>query len=248
MDKARLEEIGRNIWTGYRLAKEGQTAVIRSGFGHCKVYPYDSNHPFNLPEDNRNESDAEHDYGMIVLTILLKEFYPDVITQDIFGNVLINVAFHELGENDTGDIADDGRRDNEAKDAQEFNSIKFYLERAGFSYASKRDILANLQAMQQKSSRIGEILYFIDKTEAVLQNIIYDRQGRGGDMSKKAYVNQIVSDKDQQSMLETGSTRPAVNWFRGFWDSYHEREIFPIFANIVREAMKDVYGVAPDWI
>jgi len=239
-----ISEKGKIIWQLYRTAKEGQSTTIRSGYGIYGIYPYDKSEPFDF---TRSESDAEHVFGTLILLSHIGEFYRDLVpscyTLSLYMQTLL---FHELGENESGDIPDDGQRDDAKKDKQEYQYISDYLE----AWPTKRAdlIKAKVREMQNKSSVAGKLIYCVDKTEAILQNFIYEAQGRSGDAATKEKMFETFSERDQSELIATNSTKPADMWAYGFYDRYRKYPMFDIFFDIIRAAALDVRGEDFTWL
>ena len=231
------------VWKLYSVAKEGQAPVIRSGYGMYGVYEYDPKKPFNY---DRSESDTEHVFGTIVLLKLIMEFYPYLLPKTLYGNFVTCLLFHELGENKYGDIPDDGLRDEENQGEKELEYIKHYVQ--DWPHHERRETLEYFTEMQKKNSGVGRFLYFVDKTEAILQNLIYEKQGRAGDFSVKLKNSAKVSEYDKKNSKITESTKPADMWAFGFYEKWHKDKWFSIFFNIIRAAVIDVRGEDFKWL
>lgn len=235
--------IAEKVWQLYKTAKEGQATTIRSGYGLCGVYPYDKNRPRDF---NRSESDAEHVFGCIILATNIMELYPYIIPMDDRYKVLQCLAIHELGENEGGDIPDDGTRDEQKKDAEELEYVKKYLSNWHEVHANQ--VLSAFIEMQQKSTELGRFIYCIDKTEALLQNLIYESEGRPATFSAKLESTGFLSDRDREEMKIADSDKTSDGWAWGFRNRYGNIEYFDIFFNIVRAAVCDVRGKDFDWL
>ena len=238
-----MSTTAKQVWQLYRAAKEGQATTIRSGYGLCGIYPYSKEQPHDF---TRSESDAEHVYGCIMLAMNIMEMYPYLIKTDRRYDVLRCLAVHELGENESGDIPDDGTRNEARKDAEEYEYVKNYL--LPWSLADANQVLSLFREMQKKSTKTGKFVYCVDKTEAILQNLIYEAEGRCGSFLAKSSKFQL-SERDQMEMEATGSVRPADNWAYDFRRRYGENIwFFDVFFDIICEAAKDVRGEDFSWI
>ena len=248
------------VWWLYKIAKEGQTTTIRSGCGLHGIYPYDKNHPHDF---TRSESDAEHVFGCIMLAMNVMEIFPYLIPVERRYEVIRCLAVHELGENDTGDVPDDGARDNAKKDADEYEYVRNYLSCWDITSAgaggdliypqcmksvSAQQILKVFREMQEKSTELGRFIYCVDKTEAILQNLIYETQGRTGSFEGKKKFVKEMSERDRMEVEATKSDKVADNWAYGFYDRCRNIEYFDIFFSIIRAAAKDVRGEDFNWL
>ena len=107
----------------------------------------------------------------IMRKYLRYEYADDTETEDgyDFLTVLEAAGRHDLPENETGDIPDDGRRDEAAKRATEAKYLRWYS-----SLAPSRDIdfeknvAKLLYEMEEKSSVTGRALYMADKISALI--------------------------------------------------------------------------------
>lgn len=236
------------VWQLYKTAKEGQTTTIRSGCGLHGIYPYDKNHPHDF---TRSESDAEHVFGCIILAMNIMEVFPYLIPVERRYKVIQCLAVHELGENDTGDVPDDGTRDDAKKDADEFEYVREYLSHWGLDSmesANAQQILKVFREMQEKSTELGRFIYCVDKTEAILQNLIYETEGRTGSFEVKKKFVKEMSERDRMEVEATKSDKVADNWAYGFYIRYRNLEYFDIFFSIIRAAAKDVRGEDFKWL
>ena len=99
-------------------------------------------------------------------------------------------------------------------------------------------------AMQTRSSKLGQFLYCADKVEAVLQGLIYEDEGRGGDLKiKKDWTSQ-----DRRGSETTGSTALADVWAVHFLEVTSKMYAQKLFIGILRAAVEDVRGEWFAWI
>lgn len=236
--------VSTQIWQNFKIAKANQAAIIRSGCGSYGSYSYDPNNPFDF---SRSESDAEHVFGTLVLFTQVNEFYPSLINQANYFRAINCLLYHEMGENMFGDIQDNGNRNESKKNMDEQNYLIDYMK--DWSTFHRTQICNTFVEMQDKSTTLGSLLYLIDKTEVILQNLIYEDQGRGGDAKNCPYL----TPRDQMEINETGSTKPADMWSYGLYTKYCKkdsphRELFRIFLNIIRAGARDVRGKDLSWI
>ena len=186
------------IWEKYVKFKAGLSAVPRTGFYLAGCYPKPENKFFDI---TRGESDLEHVAGTVFLTKLIVDFFPEIIPFWQYGDYVSVLLLHEIGEIETGDIPDDGTRDNEKKDAEEFESLAEYL--TGFQSKNSLNIFRELQ---QRSRIRGENLYMIDKLDAIFQGLIFEMNGHGGTLGVKKTVVGTLSERDRKlsEMVGTG--------------------------------------------
>lgn len=232
-----------NIWQAYYQAKNGQTTTIRSGYGLYGIYPFDMSKPFDF---SRSESDAEHVFGTEFLAKPLAEYFPEIIPYGEQLDYLDMLRLHEMGENVLGDWPDNGNRDEKAKDQAEFAYLSTYLKFYPDAYRDKMLII--FKEMQTKATERGRTLYCLDKTEAILQNLIYEAQGRGGDLDKRLTFIAESTTRDQWEYEMTGSTKPADMWSFGFFKKCAEYEHIKVFKDIIIAAALDIRGEPFAWL
>lgn len=93
--------------------------------------------------------------------------------------VMEAVRRHDLPENDTGDIPDDGARDEEAKvRAEQAYQAEFAECSAVQELRTDYSVLHILYEMEHKTSPTGRLLFLADKVAAVVIVLAYDLLGR----------------------------------------------------------------------
>lgn len=88
------------------------------------------------------------------------------------------VLIHDLPENDTGDMPDNGTRDEQQKlkkDSQYFDSFLGLYDSSEAKACSH--IKRLLKEMDEKSTEEGRIVYLADKTAAIIMMLCYDNLG-----------------------------------------------------------------------
>ena len=95
-----------------------------------------------------------------------------------YREIMEAVRRHDLPENITGDIPDDGTRDEATK-----NQLEQEYQRAFSSHSPSREVdfekkvLCLLTEMEGKTSPTGKLLYAADKVSAILMVLCYDKVG-----------------------------------------------------------------------
>lgn len=229
------------VWKNYALLKS-QSKIIRSGFGLLGVYPYAVNNPV---EPQRSESVLEHVAGTLILVNLISAYYPEAIPRTELLAYILLLLHHETGEGKIGDLPDDGRRDEAEKNRIELEALKAYSQTLPPDLG--QDLVIDFMEFQSKISQRGQVTYCIDKIEAVFQGLLYEMEGRGGDMQNKAKAWK-VSEQDQKYMVQTGTTRLVDNWAAHFLDKIKDLPCAPLFIEILRSAVEDVRGEWFDWL
>lgn len=233
----------QKIWRGYSQFKS-LAYVVRTGFGYSGVY---SIYPNELkPGKNRKplpESDLEHVAGMMKLIRLISWYFPDIIPKEQLDDFLFGAEIHEMGELLTGDIMDDGARNENDKNFIEMVEIREYLR----NYAPEEEYSRGLKLfkeMQEKKTDFGLTLYFIDKLEANLQAIYYELLGRPGRLSYKEKNYGPLSDRDKRQRNFTGSDKITDNWAYGLIEKMEKahfkyaKEFYEIMSAAIQETRK----------
>ena len=105
---------------------------------------------------------------------------------------------HDLPENVSGDVPDNGNRDNEAKDREEaefyYNYTRSYT-RGKTKFGD--NVLSLLLQMRNPNSPTGRLLYMADKTAALLITLQYDEVSLPPTMD---YNNPLASERDKKEM------------------------------------------------
>ncbi len=151
---------------------------------------------------------------------------------------------HEIGEKKLGDLPDDGRRDEEAKNRTELEAIRDFCRTLPPDLGNR--LLNDFMELQTRNSRRGQIAFCIDKSEAVLQSLLYEADGRGGNLTNKAITSKI-SEQDAYYMRMTKSSALVDNWAAHFLDKAKGMECLPVFEEILRAAVENVRGKWFDW-
>ena len=108
------------------------------------------------------------------------------------------VRLHDLAENETGDLPDNGTRDEAKKQRQELIYIREYLNSFLTNDETSREkVLKLFQEMQGQSSPTGRLIYLADKVAALMITLCLDHLGHSPMiLSDSPYV----SERDQAEM------------------------------------------------
>lgn len=228
--------------------------VKRSGIDLCgsndpqKLRP--SNVEFEPFFENREQSDAEHCFGIITLILLVSRFYPELVGPSAFPNLVTMACEHELGENPTGDIPDDGTRNNAQKDADESAYICNFLAMTFGENSAYYKIDSSLFSQTvEKDTFFGMLFYLFDKCEAVLRNLCFEAEGRPGSLLyKKEHTG--LGAKDASDMEITGTDLTADNWLCGLLlnEDVRKFEATKTFIGIIQTAAIIVRGQRMEWV
>ena len=114
----------------------------------------------------------------IVDRVLSYEYGPDFEkTEDGFNyrEIMEVIRRHDLAENTTGDIPDNGARDEQAKLNDERRYLRLFAEQSPSRESDFEKRIKNLQNnMQKKCGFTGKLLYVADKIAATLMVLYYD--------------------------------------------------------------------------
>lgn len=233
------------VWQAYREFKE-LGRVVRGGLGSCGIYPWSPSYPTWQPDHPLPpESDLEHTAGMMKLARLISWYYPEVIGKALLDDFIFGAEIHEMGERTSGDILDDGTRNDAEKDALETKIIETYL-----NLAPEPERLRGIRIfgeMRDKTTEFGRTLYCLDKTEAILQAIFYERSGHPGRLDYKLKTFGSLSERDRHSIAAVNTDNISDCWAHAFAERA-EREHFEhraIFLGIIHAAIKETRGVPP---
>lgn len=235
------------IWEGYKEFKQLRN-ITRSGFGLCGIYPLEENEEKLENGQSLPESDLEHIAGMMNLVFLISMHYPSIIPKEELSDYLIGAMIHEIGELETGDIPDDGIRDEKKKLAIEQGIVCGYL-RNSIPSTQVCNFYDIFEDMNEYRTVRGRTLHFLDKLEAVLQALIYEAEGNPGHTTHRKEKYGIYSRKDAQQMENTETDVITDNWAWSLFDSMRQKnyEFAEVIREIVNQAVKDVRGKYFDW-
>lgn len=250
------------IWDLYLRMKQGLTQVTRTGYGSYGVYPYNSKAKPGEIDKNRAESDAEHTLGMAALVMLVAMYFPQLIHPSETALFMQVALLHEMGETVIGDIPDDGRRDEAKKTTKERQIVLQFVKNMPEPHGT--NLIDAFIEFQDRTTRRGRLLYGLDKLEAVLQGLIYEKEGRGGDIRNKAAQLRLseqnresvrrasstwscLSDRDRENMERAHSTRLVDIWSVHFLELIQGMPEAPVLRRILKAAVLDVRGEWFDW-
>jgi len=132
-----------------------------------------------------------------------------------YRSIMEAIRWHDLPENDMGDIPDNGDRDEQKKREQEEGY--FYLMSRLMPASAENltpSVLLLLSEMENKSSELGRMLYLADKMSALIMTLCYDLEGLEARMSKNS---PYASPRDLLEMNicddnKAGSFRASEMW------------------------------------
>lgn len=255
--------------TGYNM-----TGVNKSFDGEGRTRSYDKTYDFSLAQ-----TDGTHLYMLVPLITFLRILYPEHISSHLTEKALFYMPLvHELGELDGGDVADDGRRDEKAKDAEEAAFALSFFERVCDTDESRLVMTNNVGDFFKHFPAADnlESCYYkcLDKGEAIFSNLVYegiwydpcntsrlvepDYPGavyRGGSVRYKRKVFRHgkpeytgISDKEKWCNTITKSDIPSENWFLGFLMNNYQNPFMPLFVELIQSGFLRIHGREMDWI
>lgn len=137
-----------------------------------------------------------------------------------YRDIIEVVRLHDLAENETGDIADNGMRDEIMKNDEEFLYVEAHLATYPlFQNRFRRAVLGLFKEMQEKSSPTGTLIYLADKVAALVITLALDREGRSPLISPDS---PDLSERDRQEIeicdcSYDGKYRASEMWATDFF-------------------------------
>ncbi len=242
-------ETGKRVYLAYRT----QTLlcnVQRTGVSLCGVNgPAPDIKTYTGFFENRMQSDAEHCNGMHILLSLIHDFYPEIIGPVMYSQYDFIIDVHELGELPTGDLPDDGSRDNEKKDREELEFIQNYLNSTYDEFTAKQKYSLVLDFVN-KTTAFGGTAYFLDKFDAIFRNFVYEYEGRCGHLMTKEREGRLT-EKDRHDIEICGTDTIADCWLCGLLCNpvvYNFPAALRVFIEIAQSAAVVERGYEMDWI
>lgn len=217
----------------YRTAAKS-CGVIRSGSGLYGA-PYDYRQAVNdARSGRRGESVAEHAYLSTVKLIGLYERFPRYRPRDPYGNedpfLFLNqislTMFHDLAENETGDIPDDGRRDQQEKAIVE---KRFMREFACHFPTDSGETLISLFGRFDDALDASTIPRVAEKSEALSRATLYEANGSIGYLSYKEEYYSSITDQDANAAKATNSEHQLDIWTFRFIQQFRGKPSFKEF-------------------
>ena len=108
------------------------------------------------------------------------------------------VRLHDMAENVTGDLPDNGNRDEQRKNRHELRYLKDYLEVFSGKGKDLRIKISRLfQEMQNQTSPTGKMIYLADKVAALIITLCLDHLGHPPMILEDS---DYASERDRQEM------------------------------------------------
>lgn len=239
------------IWRGYQTYASC-TSVIRKGFelmGATNII----NDELDLKSTfmRRGDSTLEHQAKTAWLASAFMSNFPDFFGKNItcetspeVWTYLTTALCHDAGEAIIGDIPDDGNPLHDAKDAAELEAFQDLIY--AFSFFDRKGLLKVFKSFQKKDSHPARAIFALDKTEAILTNLMLEKCGIYGSIK----VKNNPTERDLHFAEVSGSDLAADIWgaqmltqFKGF-----PQEITQPVCELLNVAAKDVRGKYFSWL
>ncbi len=242
----------QKIWHFYERAHQGNY-VIRTGLGLCGCYSaYDEFQGIDL---QLPESVTAHANSCVTLAHGLQAFYPHLLTPDEYARLTTLLKYHDLGENNYQDQPDDGSQNTREKNQAEL--LEFTLAVIDFPerirYTAIKDFV-NFQDAQYNYScdikrfKIVQLAKVIDKIEAILSGLCYEKNGFVGDLAYKDQHFSRLTEQDRYFIREIGGDSTLVSsWFAHTLHDYHEFYGFSYVMDILRAGVIETRGAWFPW-
>lgn len=242
------DSIYEHIWQGYKIFASA-SFVERSG--HQLVGLAD---PVEAGESNvamfrrRGESVLEHCAKTAYLLLALLSHFPGLFdSENVLGGkipadtwmLVTTMLTHDIGELATGDIPDDGNAAHDTKDEIE---RRFYCKEMApmFSWNDSVYLRESYIDFQERKTFVGQLLYCLDKLEAILGLLLLEEQEARGFIDNKPFPTM----QDEHYRFLTGTPNAIDCWAAHTKDRVKD---FPAKATrhifgILRAAVMDVRG------
>ena len=232
------------IWKTYVNYREGDK-VVRSGHGLCGVYDFSYDKAL---DPNYVENDTMHSSTAEEVANNIFRFFPSIFPVREQKRIIDFLRYHDLGESKAGDKPDDGSTSKDEKvsaELEEFIRKVQYLP----SYIQEqliRDFVmfehADFACWEEESKRVMQFAKLCDKVDAPLAALLFEKQGRKGDLNYKLKNFGSITEQDQNYIDQMHESSQAAVWTAHMLDKFRDYENLDLFAEIVVAACRDVRG------
>lgn len=240
-----------DIWKQYSRYRSGDR-VIRSGSGLCGVYDFNPDGPFN---DNYIENVTMHSTSCeeLARNIFSRTgHYGSIFNPEEQRRIIRLLRYHDLGEDEHGDQAEDGSIDPKDKFEAELTSFVKKVHGHRFDEQLIRDFIifehADSPKWSQRDRQIFQFAKLVDKTDSLLSAFVFEKQGRKGTLRYKKEHFGKISEQDQRFIDEIHEDSEAGVFTAHVIDSYKDYFGLQIFICIVVMACLDVRGYVFPWL
>lgn len=183
----------------------------------------------------------EHSYMVTALAVILYSMFEEL--QSEFSPYYVQtLLFHDIGETQIGDIADDGAAEAVAhKDEQEFKFLSEFVE--DFEYDTAEGILATFKKLQRKT----DILYMLDKLEWILFVGNLTPSGDAGSLNyKESHIG--LTEQDKHAIEITGGYRTVDAMVVHFLEHTHGIKGRDILVCLIEAMYMSIDGFIPAFV
>ena len=183
----------------------------------------------------------EHSYMVTALAVILYSMFEEL--QGEFSPYYVQtLLFHDIGETQIGDIADDGAAEAVAhKDVQEFKFLSEFVE--DFEYDTAEGILATFERLQRKK----DILYMLDKLEWILFVGNLTPSGDAGSLNyKESHLG--LTEQDKHAIEITGGYRTVDAMVVHFLEHTHGIKGRDILVCLIEAMYMNIDGFIPAFV
>lgn len=170
-----------------------------------------------------------------------------------YRHIVEAIRLHDLAENETGDEADNGERNEEEKNRIEMEYFKIFTNRYPSTDPNlKNKVLDLLKEMQDKSSPTGKLIYLSDKVSADIITLCLDRENHPPMIRKDS---PFVSKRDLEEIAlcdfvtDLGYYRASEMWATDFFEvrklNQYDETFF--FTALIVMATLMVHGKWYEW-
>lgn len=240
----RVAPLYRCMWHDYELYKGESRLTLRMGFN---MYGIHGSAVPSVGAANKPEYILEHMGGTVEILRLMFSYVPQ-LQRGLDVALAYEIAhLHDIGEPLTGgDTVDDGTRNEAEKDSAELAAFRDFVSQ--LPSTTRNRLVDGFQQFQEKSTKLGRLIYCADKSEAVAQGLVYARAGFSGNANFKQKHFDGVSDQDRACMAITGTKELAPNWALHLKQRIIDFPEAPHFLNFIRAGFDSVYGYVPTYL
>lgn len=196
----------------------------------------------------RPNSDADHVLEFTALNKAIFCIYPDRLDHETYVNADMLGAIHDSGEITNGDIPDDGTRSAKYNEIERKNIQENIIDKCSPEIASWLEALLSL--FLEEKEEFGLYTVGCDKLSLVCRCLVYEKQGRGGDIRiKDTYYK--LSKRDQEAISYTGSVLATDIFLYNSLEGHPKlltSRYFSIFMEIIQSAAKQIRGSEIQWL
>ena len=240
------------VWKEYLSHVQGDR-VLRGGSGLNGIYPYDKDYPFM---DCYPESINTHHLGCVILANAIFSMPFNAFSTREKNQILTFLACHDRGETETGDIPDDGTKGAVHSDIDQIELNDFVRNISHFPVRIQEQLITNYclfdglapMRLSNSDAKLAQFEKLCDKFESLLRSLVFEREGRGGDLMTKKEVTGSLSESDQKYIDLIGTSSQMDVWYASILMKYHTFDFLPIFVQILDEAVFDVRSEPLPWV